>query len=317
MIAAPFLVSFYSIDDYLSSLDEEHRLRYRPLVEALNENQFPPVISAASLAVLFGYSPKFVHAMAEKNTNYYRSFTIKKGKKTREINAPKVALKVIQKWFGYHLSNSIEFGEEVCGFVPGRSVLTAADQHVNAKWVYSVDIKDFFPSTPRYAVSDSLENLGYPEAGAKLISKLCCYGEFLAQGSPASPILANIVMNETDQKLLEIANKYGIRYTRYADDIVFSGIGEYPDDLGSDVKVVFEGSPWELSDDKEYQAMYPNRLKVHGLLVHGDKPRLTKGYRNKIRAFKHLQATGKVSEEDQARLSGHISYAAFIEGPND
>ncbi len=172
MNAAPFLVSFYSVDDYLSSLDEEHRVRYRPSIEALNKDRLPPIISPAALAVLFGYSPKFVHAMAEKNTNYYRSFTIKKGKKKREIKAPKVALKVIQKWFGYHLAKSIDFGEEVCGFVPGRSVLTAADQHVNAKWVYSVDIKDFFPSTPCSVVIEALEYLGYPKAGASLISKL-------------------------------------------------------------------------------------------------------------------------------------------------
>ena len=56
-LLTPFLVSFYSVDDYLSSLDEEHRIRYRPLVEALNASQLPPVISAAALAVLFGYSP--------------------------------------------------------------------------------------------------------------------------------------------------------------------------------------------------------------------------------------------------------------------
>jgi RNA-directed DNA polymerase len=314
MNAAPFLVSFFSSDAYLSSLDEHHRELYKPILDILCEEELPPVISPAALAVLFGYSPKFIHSMSENNTNYYRSFTIKKGKKTREIKAPQVALKVIQKWFGYHLSNRINFGEEVCGFVPGRSVLTAANQHVNAKWVYSVDIKDFFPSTPCSAVSEALEHLGYPKSGASLISKLCCYGDFLAQGSPASPVLANIVMTEIDQKLLELRDKFNIRYTRYADDIVFSGTGGYPDDLGGCVKAVFEKSLWELSDDKEYKAIFPNRLKVHGLLVHGDKPRLTKGYRNKIRAFKHLKNTRKIKEADQTRLSGHISYADFIEG---
>lgn len=317
MNPAPFLVSFVSSEAYLSSLDEYHRDIYRPVLQSFCDKNLPPVISPAALAVLFGYSPKFIHAMSEKNTNYYRSFNIKKGKKTREIRAPKVALKVIQKWFGHHLSNSVEFGKEVCGFVPGRSVLTAANQHVNAKWVYSVDIRDFFPSIPRATVQEELVKLGYPESGAAVIAKLCCFGNYLAQGSPASPILANIVMGEIDKKILCLAEKYNARFTRYADDIVLSGLDEYPDDLANSVKAVFNGTPWSLADDKEYKSVYPNRLKVHGLLVHGNKPRLTKGYRNKVRAYKYLQRTGKIQDSDQSKLSGHIGYADFIEGVND
>jgi Reverse transcriptase (RNA-dependent DNA polymerase). len=195
--------------------------------------------------------------------------------------------------------------------------LTAANQHVNAKWVYSVDIRDFFPSIPKGIVKEELVKLGYPDSGAAVISNLCCFGDYLAQGSPASPVLANLVMKEVDQKLLDIANKYNARFTRYADDIVMSGLDDYPDELAGSMKAVFDDSPWSLAEDKEYKSILPNRLKVHGLLVHGAKPRLTKGYRNKIRAFKHLQEAGKVKSGDLAMLNGHISYADFIENSSN
>ncbi|MBF4249174.1 RNA-directed DNA polymerase, partial [Vibrio anguillarum] len=71
---------------------------------------------------------------------------MKHGKKLRTIHSPRVALKVVQKWLGYHLSSAISFDSHVCGFIKGRSFVDAAKIHEGAKWLYSVDIADFFPS---------------------------------------------------------------------------------------------------------------------------------------------------------------------------
>ena len=110
-----------------------------------------------------------------------------------------------------------------------------------------------------------------------------------------------------------IARKHGVRFTRYADDIVFSGIDEFPQSMTSEVKDMFEDTCWKLSDEKEYFSEIPKRLKVHGLLVHQDIPRLTKGYRNKIRAYRHLIGKGKVKKKDLPRILGHINYANSID----
>ena len=67
-----------------------------------------------------------------------------------------------------------------------------------------------------------------------------------------------------------------------------------------------------MAHEKEHLAKLPQRLKVHGLLVQGAAPRLTKGYRNKIRAFSHMTRAKKVSAEDLARLNGHLAYARSI-----
>lgn len=317
MLAPPLLVSYSSIEDYLEALDPGLRRLHENRIRRLVEQGLPPVVSSRCLAVLFGYSTKFVNALSLQNWKYYRTFEIRRGRKHREIQAPKVALKAIQKWFGYHLANAFTTEDHVFGFISGKSAPTAAIQHVNARWVYSVDINNFFPSTPRGVVESALIEIGYSDRAASLLAGLVCYRDSLAQGSPASPVLSNIVFRELDNRLKTIAEEYNVRLTRYADDIVFSGSEQFPEIIREQVRELFEPTCWTLSEEKEYYAELPKRLKVHGLLVHGEKPRLTKGYRNKIRAYKHLLDTGKIREEDIPCVKGHIKYAESIDKLED
>ncbi|MFP3599937.1 hypothetical protein, partial [Chryseobacterium sp. SIMBA_029] len=85
-----------------------------------------------------------------------------------------------------------------------------------------------------------------------------------------------------------------------------SGRGQPPDDLKAFVRQTIEAGGWKLSERKEKLATKPNRLKVHGLLVDGDSPRLTKGYRHRIRALTHLLEKGSVSPETMPMVLGHI-----------
>ena len=315
MLAPPLLVSFSSIDDYLSALSPELREEYGPQIRDLYNRGLPPVVSARCLATLFGFSTKFVNAMVHRNVKYYREFYIPKGKRKRKIQAPKVALKVIQKWFGHHLAQAINFQDYLFGFIPGRSTIGAAARHCGSKWVYSIDIHDFFPSTPSEVVAESLVELGYSQKACKLIVPLCCYGDNLAQGAPSSPVLSNMAMRRMDEQLQDIASEFALTYTRYADDMVFSGEEGMPDNLAETVAHLFSETCWSISKEKTHLAEVDkgHRLKVHGLLVHGDRPRLTKGYRNRIRAYNHLLRSGNVREEDVDRIMGHINYARSVD----
>jgi len=297
----------------MKALSEELAEDFSESIESLVSRKLPPVVSTRCLATLFGYSPRFMHAIYSNPEKYYSAFTIKKGSKKREIQAPRVALKVIQKWIGHHLSEAIKFEDYVCGFVKGKSAIDGAEAHCGATWVYSVDIENFFPTTPMSMVIKSLVELGYPQSGAEILAKICSYNECLPQGSPASPVLSNIVFRKADSELKGLAEKYDLKYTRYADDVVFSGVDEFPEPLKDEVKAIIEAGGWVLSAHKEHLARLPNRLKVFGLLVSGKQPRLTKGYRNKIRAYQHLLKKGNIKDEDMSRVKGHLSYAKFIE----
>jgi len=312
----PFFISYTNKKAFKSALPDLILHKHWEEIEELIQKGLPPAVSHRVIAALFSYTPKFVGAMANKPSNYYRRFTIPKGQKRREIFAPRVALKIIQKWIGHYLSVALTFDDHVYGFVNGKSAPLAAQVHCNAKWVYSIDIKDFFPSTEDKKVINSLESIGYSSDAAEVIASLCCYNNALAQGSPASPVLSNITFKDTDKELYSISEKYGVRVSRYADDITFSGQGKPPSGLAEDVKRLINDSGWNIAEDKEHLAKLPHRLKVHGLLVHTEKPRLTKGYRNKIRAYKHLLENDRIEDEDLERVKGHINYANSIDDLN-
>lgn len=274
----------------------------------------PPITSVNALSVMFGYNPGFVWSLINKTSRHYRGFVIPKGKGVRQISAPHVGLKAVQSWLGLHIQASWYPSEHVFGFVPGRSHIQAAAKHLGAAWVYSVDIENFFPSVSIGKVRDALLRLGYrTENSLNLISRLACLHQGLAQGAPSSPVISNVALQDVDVKLAAISQQYGLVYTRYADDIVFSGKEGIPAHIMEAVKEVLRLEGWVLAARKEELARLPSRLKVHGLLVHGDKVRLTKGYRNRIRAFRHLVEANKISPNDRLKISGHLNYAKQVE----
>ena len=313
-VPPPLLVSFASVEALIDALPETTRVSLAEDIRELVKKGLPPAVSLRTVSTLFGISSDFVGAMSRAPLRYYRTFAIKKGKKTRRIHAPRVALKLIQSWFGTHVARAISLPDCVFGFVPGTDgVRLGAAVHCQADWVYSLDLRDFFPSITTVQVISAIQSIGYSEASAGFMARLVTLNEHLPQGSPASPVLSNIVFTPTDKLLSQLATAKGIRYSRYADDLVFSGNGQPPAQLRESVRAVLLEQGWTIADEKEHLATRPARLKVHGLLVHGHKPRLTKGYRNRIRAFQHLLASDKIADKDLPKIRGHLSYAKHVD----
>lgn len=306
------LFQYETVDDLVLSLGPDITPTELADIRRLVALGLPPVISRDVLATIMGVNPGLIWSMERRPDKYYRYFPIKKGVGERHIFAPRVALKIIQKWLSYHFARAYKAPSHVFGFVAGRSHLQAASAHCGASWIHSVDIRDFFPSTTANALSRKLVELGYNDLSSNFITKLCCLNGQLAQGAPTSPPLSNLVFNCMDNRLLEIAERFGARLSRYADDIVFSGTHQFPEELPACVADIFVDQPWQLAPEKTETSILPHRLKVHGLLVHGDKIRLTKGYRNRIRAYEHLQDNGRILETDASRVSGHLMYAKQV-----
>ena len=280
--------------------------------ERLVDLRLPPVTSVISLATMLGVNPGILWSIRSRQHRYYRSFDIPKGTGVRRINAPRVVLKVIQKWLSVQLQRAFVAPDHVYGFVAGRSHVAAATVHCGAHWVLSMDIADFFPSTKEEQVLQAYQALGYSESSSALLSDLSCFRGGLAQGAPTSPVLSNICMASVDKSLAELAFARRLRLTRYADDIVLSGIGEPSADLETKVRDILAQTSWKVSQDKVSLDVVPARLKVHGLLVHGDIARLTKGYRNRIRAYEHLMNRSGICQEDLSTIRGHIEFGRFV-----
>jgi hypothetical protein len=171
----------------------------------------------------------------------------------RLIEAPKPRLKAIQRALCRTLLDRIPAHEAAQGFRSGRSVRTHVAPHVAQPLLLTLDLTDFFPTITAARLGGLFRTAGYPEAVARLLAGLCTnsipppvwsdsacpyhgqelwrlrrlYGQpHLPQGAPSSPALANLAAYRLDARLAGLAGSLGARYTRYADDLAFSGGAE-------------------------------------------------------------------------------------------
>ena len=199
--------------------------------------------------IYFNITPYILRTLAHPNSkNRYKTFKIKKKNGgTRTIHAPKPELKILLRCINLILQSVYTVHENAYGFVEEKSVVDNAKLHCNSNYVFNIDLKDFFPSVE---IGRVLNRLSFPPFNLKkengnekignYIAWLACEnilverelnGEIiktvkrvLPQGSPISPILTNIICERLDRRLTGLANRFGVRYSRYADDITFSSM---------------------------------------------------------------------------------------------
>jgi RNA-directed DNA polymerase len=184
--------------------------------------------------------------------NYtYRFVTKRNGAPPRLIEAPKAKVKALQRRILMEILNLAPVHASAHGFVLGRSCLTGAHLHAGEHVVVCADLKDFFPSIRAGRVHGLFRSFGYPHAVARLLTGLCTTATppsifrrqeglahdwrsrkvysapHLAQGAPTSPALANLCAWRLDQRYAALAESMGGRYTRYADDLAFSGDADF------------------------------------------------------------------------------------------
>lgn len=166
--------------------------------------------------------------------NCYTTFTIpKRSGGTREIAAPNSDLKSIQKKLAFLLQRYRHSIWEEKGLSPNiahafekkKGIITNARIHRNKRYVVNIDLVDFFGSIHLGRVIgyfEKNENFKVSHEVATVMAQLCCHKGKLPQGAPTSPIVSNLICEILDFKLLQIAKKYRLDYTRYADDLTFS-----------------------------------------------------------------------------------------------
>jgi len=194
------------------------------LAKELISKGLPPIVRPEILAYTFGISNRFIYSMYHSIDLHYKIYTIPKATGgTRQIEAPRRYLKLIQRWININILATCSLPNVATGFVKGQSIFTNAIPHIQNKNLMVIDLKNFFPTVSRKQVYQIFKSLGYPQRVNNLMTGLCTYKSRLPQGAPTSPTLANIAFKSVDLQLLELAKSWGCTYTRYADDIAFSG----------------------------------------------------------------------------------------------
>ncbi len=271
---------------------------------------------------------------------HYRRFVIpKRGGGERAIWAPLPKLKAAQHWVLHHIAEKLPVHGAVHGFLAGRSILTNAAVHTNARLVVKVDVKDFFPTVTLARVKGIFRKAGYREQVATLLALLCTEAprevvqlegqtyyvslgpRCLPQGAPTSPALTNTLCLRLDRRISGLARRLGYNYTRYADDLTFSlpaghqGKPRLGALLGL-VRRILEAEGFRLNPEKTRVHRRGGRQQVTGLVVNGEgKPRVPRTLRRQLRAAIHNQRLGKPPREGEttARLAGYAAYICMTD----
>lgn len=265
------------------------------------------------LAYRLHFSLAKLIAVSEDISKYYvKSEIKKKNGKTRTIVSIREPLKAIHAQIK-KLLDSIEISDKAHGCVKGRSTLSNALPHCGKKTVYSLDFKSFFPSVhPQKVYRMFMDMLHCSHDVSDLLTKLTTFDYCLPQGSSVSPSITNILCRDLDTKLGAIAEERGISYTRYVDDITFSG-EKIDSSFRNKIKGIIISYGFKLHKEKEILANQAQKQMVTGLCVNRKKPTVPKSYKRQTRAIIHKARTlGNLGTRGK-QIAGRHNYVNFIE----
>ncbi|MBS0240606.1 MAG: RNA-directed DNA polymerase [Proteobacteria bacterium] len=270
--------------------------------------------------------------------HYTYAFRKKSSGPPRLIEAPKPRLKTIQRKILRDILDHIPVHPAAHGFVEGRSPRTGAAQHVGAPVVIAVDLENFFLSVPVGRIHALFRSVGYPDEAARALTRLCTtmtprsvidrvpnparhtraalapyLDPHLPQGAPTSPALANLVAWRLDVRLAGLANSFGAKLTRYADDIVFSGDLTAPgktQSLIAAIAEIVEDEGFGLNDKKTRIMTASQRQSVTGIVVNS---RLN-ARRDSYDSLKAILHNCRLNGFEAENREGHADFRAHLEG---
>lgn len=224
----------------------------------------------------------------------FRAFKIrKKSGGFRVIKAPCQQLDVILSCVNFMLKAIYTPSDVSMGFTTGRSVLDNAQLHIGHNYVFNIDLKDFFPSISQARVWKRLQlsPFNFSKKIASVLAGLCCsYDEklnvsALPQGSPASPLLTNAICDKLDRRMKGVAKRFGLHYSRYADDMTFSSMHNVYQEEGEfriEIQRIISEQGFRINDSKTRLQKIGSRQEVTGLTVN-TIPNVTRKYISDLR----------------------------------
>jgi RNA-directed DNA polymerase len=288
---------------------------------------------AAALSLSLGQLRHLSQHRHRETVPHYVTFAIaKRSGGERLIFAPKRRLKAVLRTLDRLLVSRLPRSEHAHGFVRGRSIATNAAPHVGKAVVLHFDLKDCFPTIHFGRVRGLLIALGYSYPVAATLAVLMTEAprqpvaaegklyhvptgpRVCVQGAPTSPGLCNAILLRLDRRLAGLAAKHGFAYTRYADDLAFSG-----DDKAKIAKLmklvpdIVAAEGFAVNAEKTRILRGGRRQAITGVIVN-DAMGLSRQERRKLRAALHRQRTaaGAADAGEHLRLHGKLAYLHML-----
>ena len=315
----------------------------------LHDAGLPSVLTLGHFAFHTGIPYAFLRAAVSRRLPAaYRVFSIRKrsgGK--RYINVPCPRLRLAQKWIDRFILPGIQVSPHSYAFDRGCSIVDCASQHLRCRWLVKVDLRDFFESLSEIQAYRVFHSAGYGKLISFQMARLCTnvlradgkrytmshwrargfsrireYASthlgHLPQGAPTSPKLANLIVRPLDREIASIAHERGLVYTRYADDITLSTASEYSRSQAQElVRSIYSMLPrYGLRPNPQKAQIIPPgaRKIVLGLLVEGDRPRLSKRFRRKLECHMYYSAKDPVGHAQRRGFDSVLGLRNHIGG---
>lgn len=274
---------------------------------------------AASLARDLGVEVRTLYALSNNLPAHYRTVELPKpGGGVRRLTVPDEALKRVQRAILRNLLVHMPVSPYATAYRCGGGAVRNAARHVGQPQVLRLDIHHFFDSVRYSAVKDAaFPPEIFSEPLRVLLAMLCYYRDALPQGAPTSPAIANLLLRDLDLRLGRLCRGRGIVYTRYCDDLTFSGADLTG--IREAAESELRGMGFFLNDKKTRLRSAGQRQVVTGLVVN-EKVSVPREVRREIRqavhycrrfgVAEHLRRTGceLAPEEYRDRLLGQVGF---------
>lgn len=275
-----------------------------------------------------GFSAKTLYSVSNSVDKHYYNVKIpKKNGEFRSLSVPDELLKSIQRKINVKLLSLETISQYAKAYKTGGNTVSNSIPHIKMPIVLKLDIRNFFDNLIYPIVKEkAFPKSRYSEENRILLSLLCTYNNAIPQGAPTSPTISNIVMNDFDNCVGEWCSAYEINYTRYCDDMTFSG------DFNPDIVIAFVKDELKklglyLNERKTVVAKNGKRQIVTGIVVN-EKKSVPVKYKKQIRQEmyycmryginSHIEKIGATESSDKIikKLSGKVNYVLSVEPDN-
>ena len=264
--------------------------------------------------------------LSNVDSHYRRGCIPKHDGDVRVLRIPDYDLAWHQHYILREILYHIPVSPHACAYRKGQGLVQLAKPHKGHRVLVHLDIRDFFSSITEQAVFDALvEHTGYPKSVAGFLSRLCCHHHRLPQGACTSPALSNICFKNCDDALAALADEGELTYTRYADDLYFSGEKVDAGWLIREVKTILKDHGFRLNPKKTRVLGQHQAQKVTAIVVN-EKLQVSRQYRRQLRQELHylaLYGTGAKAagefeffEDYLQQLLGRISFVLYVDPTN-
>ena len=271
-------------------------------VQPLLERKLPIIYNTTHFCALVGYKRRYINRAVIYTSYFYRDFEIpKKNNTVRKISEPLPSLKEIQYWILENILENIKISAFAKAYKKKTKLKENVRFHTNQKLVVNFDIIDFFPSIQLEQIEKIFINFGYSPLLSNLFAKLCTRNKELPQGAPTSPYLSNIFFKPIDDLIGDFCISRQIKYTRFADDLSFSGNFDV-DELKSFIETTLNRFKLYLNTKKTKILRKNQRQIVTGVVVN-DKTQVPFYIRNKIRQqMFFINKFGVISHKEKLKI---------------